>query len=183
MLLSRWFPTPLPQVGGAHLAPASSAAAGGRKGPKRPQPLAAFSKYPNAPGVLKHWEGGLVVIDGSCAVPGLDEGPLGLTGAAPPPGVLGGGGSGTWWQSGAAAGDRAAGAGRQGAAGGVAPSSAGHVAGAGREAEEADALREENDRLRQQLAQATSLAVRWGQLNGQLQQLCTENLLLGDAQR
>jgi len=38
---------------------------GGRKGPKRLQPLAQFSKYIGAASPAKPWEGGFVVLDGS----------------------------------------------------------------------------------------------------------------------
>ncbi|PRW33905.1 ROOT INITIATION DEFECTIVE 3 [Chlorella sorokiniana] len=55
---------PFMQVGGSHAA-SSSGNGGGKRGPKRPQPLAPFCKYPNAPGTLKPWEGGLVLLDGS----------------------------------------------------------------------------------------------------------------------
>ncbi|GAB4815509.1 hypothetical protein N2152v2_002555 [Parachlorella kessleri] len=160
---------PFMQVGGSHAASASSQGTSSKKGPKRPQPLAPFAKYANTPGVLKPWEGGLVILDGSCQPPAAaDGGDGGLvadawpsTAAQPPlkqPGrAAGGDGSGA---------DAAAGGG--GAAGGL---------GTQEQAQTVRELQEENERLRQQLARALQAAQQWGEVNTQLQQMCSDMLV------
>lgn len=147
-------------MGGAHLAsPSGAAAAGGgpRKGPKRPQPLAPFSKFANAPGPVQPWEGGLVVLDGSSAL-------------APSVGAVNASSSSGGWAPAHSSEVQASEASHPAA---VAAGSSGSAAN------DADALREENEQLRVQLAQATSLAASWGKLNGQLQTFCTNVLLQG----
>jgi pre-rRNA-processing protein IPI3 len=151
------------QIGGSHTA--SSGSQGSKRGPKRPQPLAPFCKYPNAPGTLKPWEGGLVLLDGSAGVG------LGL-------------GAADWQhqhieqQLGVAA---IAGSGAGAAPGGAAAVPAGaaaEAAGTGPgDAPGVEALREENQRLREQLERAVQTAQQWGRLNTQLQELCAEGLL------
>ncbi|KAL4425368.1 hypothetical protein ABPG75_009384 [Micractinium tetrahymenae] len=166
-------------VGGSHAASAGAGAGGsGKRGPKRPQPLAPFSKYPNAPGPLQPWEGGLVLLDGTAAAASVvapaDWPAAALLGG--PSAALAGGDlpdalappSST--AAAAASGSAAA------AAGGVA-AAAGGVAAAAGGAADAAALREENARLREQLDRALATAQQWGHLNAQLQQLCAERLL------
>ena len=153
------------QVGGSHVA-SSSGQPSSKRGPKRPQPLAPFCKYPNAPGTLKPWEGGLVLLDGSAAaVAAAAAGPSGMdvdwrqllatagvgVGAAAAP---------------AATAESAAAEGAAVAAAAAAPGGA-----------DLDALQEENQQLRQQLERALQTAQQWGRLNSQLQQMCAEGLL------
>ncbi len=163
------FPSPaaalLPQVGGSHAA-SSSSGGGGKRGPKRPQPLAPFCKYPNAPGTLKPWEGGLVLLDGSAGAADVAAGGDWLQRLAAADGSV--------WQAAGAA----APAGRQAAGGATPGAAAAAAAGAGGgSAADAAALQEENARLKEQLERALQTAEQWGQLNSQLQTLCTERLL------
>ena len=150
------------QIGGSHAASASGGSSqGGKRGPKRPQPLAPFSKYPGAQGALKPWEGGLVLLDGSA----------GAAAAAPdwPAALL---------AEPAARGGAAASAALLPAAAGAAGAAASGAAAAGTAAGgDAAALQEENEWLRGQLASALATAEQWGRLNTQLQQLCAERLL------
>ena len=157
------------QVGGSHAA-STGGGQSSMRGPKRPQPLAPFCKYPNAPGTLKPWEGGLVLLDGSAAggssgggeadwqqvLAAADGSSGGLAGAA-----------GSAMQPAAAAGAAGAAAAAPGAA------AAGGVAAGG----DIAALQEENQRLREQLERALGAAQQWGRLNAQLQQVCAEGLL------
>jgi pre-rRNA-processing protein IPI3 len=50
---------------GGNSGTASGGGGSNRKGPQRMQPLAQLSKYPGQMGLLKPWEGGFVVLDGS----------------------------------------------------------------------------------------------------------------------
>eukprot|EP00887_Chlorella_sp_A99_P003431 scaffold7.g3431.t1 len=159
---------PCHPVGGAHLASASAAGASGRKGPRRPQPLAPLAKFANAPGALKPWEGGLVVIDGSASA-------AAAAGAADEPSSLNGGTASA--AAGAASLARGDGWGADARATPPAGSGGGDAGAAGAAGDEAEALLEENARLRRQLAQATGLASQWGQLNSELQRFCAEAVL------
>lgn len=153
-------------VGGGHAA-SGGGGGGGKRGPKRPQPLAPLSKYPNAPGPLKPWEDGLVLLDGSAAA---------ATAVAPAD-----------WPAAAALGSPLAAL----AAGGPADDSAhaasaaaaqGGTAAAAGGGADAAALQEENRRLREQLDRALATAQQWGHLNTQLQQICAERLLAANGQ-
>lgn len=153
----------MPQIGGSHSA-SSGSGQSSKRGPKRPQPLAPFCKYPNAPGTLKAWEGGLVLLDGSA----------GMTEAAAD------------WQQQLAVADSggcppAAGAAAAAVAGSAQLPAAAAVAigGVAAAAGSSDvaALQEENARLKEQLQQAVQQAQQWGRLNAQLQQLTAERLL------
>lgn len=152
---------PNTQVGGSHAA--SSSSQSGKRGPKRAQPLAPFCKYPNAPGTLKPWEGGLVLLDGAAGAPdpvadwqqqlAAAEAAGGWRAAAEP-------------ATAAAVGSAAAG-----------PAVAAAAAGGGGGGGDAAALAEENAALKEQLAAALQQAQQWGRLNAQLQQLTAERLL------
>ena len=150
-----------PQIGGSHAASSSSQSS--KRGPKRPQPLAPFCKYPNAPGTLKPWEGGLVLLDGSAGAADVAAGGDWLQQLAATDGIAG--------QAAPAA---AAAHPAAGAAAGV-PAAAAAAPGSG--GGDAAALQEENARLKEQLERALVTAEQWGRLNSQLQTLCAERLL------
>lgn len=153
-----------PQVGGSHSA-SSSGGGGGKRGPKRPQPLAPFCKYPNAPGTLKPWEGGLVLLDGSAGAAEAAAGDDWLQRLAATDGSV--------WQAAGAAAPSAT----QPAAGAAAGGAAAAAGTGGGSAADATALQEENARLKEQLERALQTAEQWGRLNSQLQTLCAERLL------
>ncbi len=155
-------------VGGSHAASSGAGAGGGKRGPKRPQPLAPFSKYPNAPGPLQPWEGGLVLLDGSAAAAAA------LAPADWPAATLL---AASTDMAGSIPADALAPAANAVAtAGGAAATAAGGAA-------DAAALQEENQRLREQLDRALATAQQWGHLNAQLQQLCAERLLAANGQQ
>ncbi|KAL4854511.1 Protein ROOT INITIATION DEFECTIVE 3 [Chlorella vulgaris] len=134
---------PYLQIGGGHVASGGSQSS--KRGPSRPQPLASFCKYANAPGTLKPWEGGLVLLDGSAAARGGND-----------------------WeeqQLGAANGDVVEAAGTGATLPAVAASAA---AGGG---SDVAALQQENAELKEQLQRALQAAEQWGRLNAQLQQV------------
>lgn len=155
-------------VGGGHAASAGGGGSG-RRGPKRPQPLAPFNKYPNAPGALQPWEGGLVLLDGSAAaaaaVAPVDWPASSLLGA-----------SSAAFPGSSPADASAPAASAVAAAGGAAASTSGGAA-------DAAALQEENQRLREQLDRALATVQQWGHLNTQLQQICAERLLAANGQQ
>ncbi|KAL4446691.1 hypothetical protein ABPG77_007935 [Micractinium sp. CCAP 211/92] len=155
-------------VGGSHAASSGAGAGGGKRGPKRPQPLAPFSKYPNAPGPLQPWEGGLVLLDGSAAAAAA------LAPADWPAATLLA--ASTDMAGSIPADALAPAANAVAAAGGAAATAAGGAA-------DAAALQEENQRLREQLDRALATAQQWGHLNAQLQQLCAERLLAANGQQ
>lgn len=125
---------------------------GGKKGPKRMQPLAQFSKYIGAAGPAKPWEGGLVLLDGSgsaqLAVRNEFED----------------------YAASGAGGENGASSARGDASGAV-------VAGggdAGDLEEEFAALKAENEQLRAQAEQAMQLAQRWKAMNAELQKVALQ---------
>lgn len=148
-------------MGGSHAASASSQATSTKKGPKRPQPLAPFAKYANAPGPLRPWEGGLVLIDGSAAglvADGPTEGGTVVAATA----------------AGAAAGQAGGATGAAGTGGGM--EAAGAAAAGGDAQQDLESLREENERwvCRHSLGAVCRMcvlgthAVRWTKLSGRL---------------
>jgi hypothetical protein len=125
----------LAQVGGSHAASSSSQGTSTKKGPKRPLPRAPFAKYANAPGMLKPWEGGLVIIDGGTCGPSGAESPAAAREAE----------QAAWGAEAPLLGLAAATAGGGGGVAGEAGAASTAMNGAS-EGQDLEALREENER-------------------------------------
>jgi hypothetical protein len=168
-------------------AAAAAVAIGGRHGPKRLAPLAPLLKYPGMRGNLRPWESAAVILDGSL----LSQG--GVTAAAfrgsPLLGGLVSGPDGEVGTQGAGQLSTAAAGGLQalqsisGAAGLTGAQLQGQQLlsqqqendGAG--ASEADRLRAELERVKQELAAANASVAEWRTLHAELHAFCVDQVM------
>lgn len=147
-----------------YLSGVGQGAAGERKGPKRPQPLAPLAKYPGAAGGLKAWEGAPIVLDGSSWSPNSIAVASGICGAPAAGSICVLSPELPELSTGPAEG-----------AFGAEPMVEGNEA-AGSQSTEAAALREEAQALRQQLQAANAAADEWRRMHGELHAMCIDQV-------